>query len=309
MDVGARAAELAGPLEMFPPVDFCCAYGSSLLPNNDNKSAMVDYILGVAEPVQWHAEITRVADGIGVGVHFNPFVQWKDKMIKYGVVGMQELARDLLAWDRFYLSGRLQKPVRILVDNYDIEKVNAVNLKAATSAALLLSSPEFTEEELYSKICSLSYMGDLRMLFAEDKNKVNKIVKGSFGSFHKMYKPFIAEYITDGLLKSSTNGPQKAFEQDCGLSASQSLFSSLPWTIRAGLKTAEKVTRDAGGAIPQVAVSSRQEAINCTRRVLRRLVMVSSARQAVSGVLAAGGVNAVRYLGKKMCRAWRSRVP
>lgn len=28
------------------------------------------------------------------------------------------------------------------------------------------------QEELYAKICSLSYMGDLRMLFAEDRNKV-----------------------------------------------------------------------------------------------------------------------------------------
>jgi len=30
----------------------------------------------------------------------------------------------------------------------------------------------FLQEDLYAKICSLSYMGDLRMLFAEDKNKV-----------------------------------------------------------------------------------------------------------------------------------------
>lgn len=28
------------------------------------------------------------------------------------------------------------------------------------------------QEDLYAKICSLSYMGDLRMLFAEDRNKV-----------------------------------------------------------------------------------------------------------------------------------------
>lgn len=27
--------------------------------------------------------------------------------------------------------------------------------------------------ELYAKICSLSYMGDLRMLFAEDRDKVH----------------------------------------------------------------------------------------------------------------------------------------
>jgi mitochondrial translocator assembly and maintenance protein 41 len=31
----------------------------------------------------------------------------------------------------------------------------------------------FFQNDLYAKICSLSYMGDLRMLFAEDKNKVS----------------------------------------------------------------------------------------------------------------------------------------
>jgi hypothetical protein len=31
--------------------------------------------------------------------------------IKYGVVRMKDLAMDALTWDRFYLSGRLQKPV------------------------------------------------------------------------------------------------------------------------------------------------------------------------------------------------------
>lgn len=59
-----------------------------------------------------------------------------------------------------------------MVDNWEISKVNLVNLKAATSAALLFLPDEFTEEDLYGKVCSLSYMGDLRMLFAEDKNKV-----------------------------------------------------------------------------------------------------------------------------------------
>ncbi|CAA6664700.1 unnamed protein product [Spirodela intermedia] len=306
---------------MLPPVDFCCAYGSSLLPNSDSKSAMVDYILGVSDPVQWHSEnlernrhhyaswmarlgpktITRVADGIGVGVHFNPFVQWSDKMIKYGVVRMQDLARDVLTWDRFYLSGRLQKPVQILIDNYDIGKVNEVNLKAATAAALLLSEPEFTEEELYSKICSLSYMGDLRMLFAEDKNKVKKIVRGSSGAFQEMYRPFIVEYLIEGqLLELSDSAHQMAFRQDCGLAATRSLFSSLPWAAQWRLEKSGPV---AGG---EVAAAARAEAAGWTRRALRRRVMVSSARQAVSGLLAAGGVNAARYLGKKINKAWRS---
>lgn len=29
------------------------------------------------------------------------------------------------------------------------------------------------QEEFYAKICSLSYMGDVRMLFAEDRDKVS----------------------------------------------------------------------------------------------------------------------------------------
>lgn len=32
-------------------------------------------------------------------------------MLKYGVVRMDDLVQDIQQWDRFYLSGRLQKPV------------------------------------------------------------------------------------------------------------------------------------------------------------------------------------------------------
>ena len=34
--------------------------------------------------------------------------------IKYGVIRMHELIRDVLNWHRLYISGRLQKPVRVL---------------------------------------------------------------------------------------------------------------------------------------------------------------------------------------------------
>jgi len=53
-----RAAELAGPLrDLLPPVDFCCAYGSTLLHARPDRTSMVDYILGVADPLQWHSEV------------------------------------------------------------------------------------------------------------------------------------------------------------------------------------------------------------------------------------------------------------
>ncbi|KAK1260072.1 hypothetical protein QJS04_geneDACA020005 [Acorus gramineus] len=273
------SSDLAGPLEILPPVDFCCAYGSSLLPiNSSNK--MVDYILGVSDPLRWHSEnlernrdhyaswmahlgprvITGVADRIGVGVHFNPYVKWEDKMIKYGVVRMHDLVQDLLYWERFYLSGRLQKPVKILVDNLDIKDVNMVNLRYAISAALLLLPPEFTEVDLYAKICSLSYMGDVRMLFAEDRSKVKKIVQGTFKSFQAMYKPILNEYTEKEMLEFS------------------------------------------------IFINSREEAAKFTRKFISRRVMGSSARQAVSGFLAAGGVNAVRYVAGKISKAWKSRT-
>ncbi|CAL4987593.1 unnamed protein product [Urochloa decumbens] len=322
-----RVAELADPLrDLLPPVDFCCAYGSTLLHARPDGTSMVDYILGVADPLQWHSEnlarnpshysrwmagrgagaITGLADRVGVGVYFNPFVEWRDKRIKYGVVRMKDLAMDVLTWDRFYLSGRLQKPVHVLVDNWDIRKVNTINLEMATSASLLLLPEEFNEYDLYAQICSLSYMGDLRMLFAEDKHKVKKIVEGSLQSFQTMYRPLLQDYISEGLLKTMSQGQQKTFRQDCGPSTTNELFSVLPWTIqrqmqgRQGLHGKEMPTR--------AVVSSKDMAANCVRRALRRRVMVSSARQAVSGLLASGGAVAAQYLGKKMAKAWQSRA-
>ncbi|PKA65159.1 hypothetical protein AXF42_Ash013280 [Apostasia shenzhenica] len=47
-------------------------------------------------------------------------------------------------------------------------------------------------------------------------------------------------------------------------------------------------------------IFSREQAANCVCRSLRRAVMVSSARQAVSGLLATSGVNVARYVMKKI---------
>ncbi|XP_073124169.1 uncharacterized protein [Henckelia pumila] len=281
-----KRLELTSLLEILPPVEFCCIYGSSLHPNNSDKTSMIDYILGVADPRQWHAEnlknnpshyaswmalvehewycfyllvlnmvrlggarlITDVADDIGVGVHFNPFITHNDRRFKYGVVRMHDLVQDVLGRERFYLSGRLQKPmyisifqVNIILDSLGIAELNSVNLKAATSAALLLLPSKFNEEELYAKICGLSYSGDIRMLFAEDKNKVKKIVQGQFNLFQTMYKPTLEEYAAQDLLRFSSS-TQINIMQDCDLSTVSSLVSSLPWQLRdlMGSKLGEK---------------------------------------------------------------------
>ncbi|CAI0393696.1 unnamed protein product [Linum tenue] len=315
--------ELAGFLKTLPPVQFCCVYGSTLHPNNSDKSSMVDYILGVADPLKWHSEnlklnrshyaswmvhlggaklVTKVADGIGVGVHFNPFVTWNDKMLKYGVVRMHDLVEDILNWQRFYISGRLQKPVRVLLDNLDVENLNATNLRTAIAAALLILPSKFNEEDLYSTICSLSYMGDLRMIFAEDKNKVKKIVQGQFNLFRSMYKPFIEEYEAKDVLRVSSFGGQ----QNCCLPATRSLVCSLPLLVRNKMGTGLGGLGDSGQVVREVVFSSREEAARSMQKVVRRTVIVSSLRQAVSGFVAAGGMNAGRYLANKVRKAWKS---
>ncbi|KAL8508668.1 hypothetical protein ACS0TY_019060 [Phlomoides rotata] len=227
------------------------------------------------------------------------------QMFKYGVVRMHDLVQDILKWESFYLSGRLQKPVNILVDNLEIEKLNSVNLKAATSAALLLLPSKFCEEELYAKVCSLSYMGDLRMLFAEDKNKVKKIVQGQFNLFQTMYKPFIEEFAAQDLLRISVDQRVNLI-QDCGPSTTNSLVSSLPLPFRSQMGMNLGVEKTFDESVQKVVTKSKEEAVDCMRRILRRKVMVSSARQAVAGLLTAGAVHGFRYVGSKMHKAWRS---
>ncbi|CAA0818738.1 Unknown protein [Striga hermonthica] len=315
---------LACLLETLPAVEFGCIYGSSLHPNNSDKTSMVDYILGVADPEQWHAEnlkmnrnhyaswiiqlggarlITGVAENIGVGVHFNPFVSHQNQMFKYGVVRARDLVQDILEWERFYLSGRLQKPVNVVVDSLEIEKLNSVNLKAVTSAALLIMPSNFSEEELYAKICSLSYMGDLRMLFAEDKNKVKKIVQGQFHLFQRMYTPLLEELAARDFLRISSSADKKLnIIQDCGLSTTCSLVSHLPSTVRSKMriKLGEGKTMDESGrAVQKVLIRSKEEAAYCVHKILRQKVMVSSARQAVAGLVTSGAVHGLKYLASR----------
>ncbi|KAH9627544.1 hypothetical protein KSS87_008399 [Heliosperma pusillum] len=324
--------DLAGLLTILPPVDFCCVYGSSLHPNQDDQSRMIDYILGVKDPIEWHSQnlemnrkhyaswmvhlggaetVTRVADDIGVGVHFNPYVSWNNKTFKYGVVRISDLVKDITNWEKFYLSGRLQKPVNIVVDNLvtPVKQLNLCNLRAATSAALLLLPDTFHEDDLYAKICSLSYTGDLRMVFAEDKHKVRKIVQGQFDLFKGIYRPVLEEFAAKDLLSfSSSSALHDKVSQDCGLPVVQYLVSRLPTTVknRMGVMLGMPETIESGRL--DIAIKSRAEAANCVEKIIRRKVRVSSSRQAVSGVLTVGAIRASRYVANKMSKAWKSRV-
>jgi translocator assembly and maintenance protein 41 len=172
---------------------------------------MIDFIFGVSYSQHWHDinlhqhrdhysalgstgsyMVSQVQDRFGAGVYFHPYVTVNGTMIKYGVVNLDTLCRDLTQWDTMYLAGRLQKPVKILRDHPKVRLANQMNLLSALRVALLLLPERFSEFELYSTIAGMSYMGDLRMaLPAEDPSKVRNIVSGQMAHFRRLYAPLI----------------------------------------------------------------------------------------------------------------------
>lgn len=176
---------------------------------------VIDFIFGVSHTQHWHslnltqnphhysglkylpnssAAVSWMQDGWGAGMYYNPFITVNGVMIKYGVVHLDTLARDLSEWDTLYLAGRLQKPVKILRDDPRIRLANQVNLISALRTALLMLPETFTEKQLYERIAGLSYMGDPRMhslLASESPNKVSNIVGAQLPGFRQLYVPLI----------------------------------------------------------------------------------------------------------------------
>lgn len=87
-------------------------------------------------------------------------------------MSVEDFCKDLTEWEWLYASGRLQKPVTLLIETKAEEMhaqlTNAVqyNLQSALlSSLLLINKPVVTEWELFLKIISISYMGMCRVSF------------------------------------------------------------------------------------------------------------------------------------------------
>ncbi|GFQ87073.1 phosphatidate cytidylyltransferase, mitochondrial [Trichonephila clavata] len=186
------------------------AYGSSVFSqgNKSHQKNMIDFIFCVDDPLPWHQAnlqannkhysmlkyagpdfIKYVQEHFGAKMYFNSLVEVENRLIKYGIISTTHLIEDLLDWQTLYISGRLHKPVKILkkVENTDVQQALLTNLQSALHASLLCLPENFTEEELYLKIADLSYAGDFRMYFGEDKRKVENIVKNQVPHFRSLY--------------------------------------------------------------------------------------------------------------------------
>ena len=71
-------------------------------------------------------------------------------LMKYGVISTTHLCEDLVDWRTLYVSGRMHKPVRVLLGMpADLAAATQTNLQHALKVALLLLPGTFTERDLF----------------------------------------------------------------------------------------------------------------------------------------------------------------
>ncbi|KAK9239859.1 mitochondrial matrix Mmp37-domain-containing protein [Lipomyces kononenkoae] len=337
------------------PIRFAFAYGSGVFSQGrsyQKSKPQVDLIFGVTHTQHWHSlnitqypdhysflrrlgsgAVSYVQDNLGAGVYFNPYVEINGMTVKYGVVSVDTLCRDLLSWDTLYLSGRLHKPVKILRDDPRIRLANQRNLFSVIRTALLLLPEKFTEQELYHTIASISYMGDPRMnVAAENPNKVKNIVDNQKQHFHRLYAP-LTDTLPNIQIASGYDGVSETVKlvQDMDPVRRGNMVARLPCSFRKKLyaryttvlgvdpsqySTMQEVSKPSSdaseGAINRTEGSKFDQLVAEhpdlraeVARAIRHTVSWPSSVQSVKGLATAGLSKSVKYLGEKFSK-WRA---
>lgn len=326
-------------LSKFPPnLSFCFAYGSGvkkqigydeILTNSTangskKKPSMIDIIFGVENPHQFHSQniemnpshysalkflgskcVANYQDKLASKVYFNTLVPLDNGLlIKYGVISNKGLITDLLDWDNLYIAGRLQKPVEIVRVPTSSKILSAldINLENAVRAALLILPEKFSKFEFYCAITRLSYDGDFRMVFGENKNKVQNIVSPQLENFESLYKPSIK------LFESVLDYPsdhQAICQQDKSAATVLYHLNLLPkWPVRRIVKewNRGKYRMDTEDVLRAVACSNRYRDI--VKKSLVSIVWQSSIKQSLKNIPTAGITKSLSYSWSKALKTF-----
>ncbi|XP_026726206.1 phosphatidate cytidylyltransferase, mitochondrial [Trichoplusia ni] len=312
-------------LSKFPQnFTFCFAYGSAVKPQigNNKKQNMIDLIYCVDNSYRWHGAniavnpshysalrflgkgvVARFQENWAAKVYFNTLVEMKEEniLIKYGVVSQKDLIADLLDWNDLYLAGRLHKPVEIIKQTNSSQLQNALqsNLRSAVHTALLTLPETFSEYDFYFAISNLSYAGDFRMTFGENKNKVRNIVQPQLLSFRELYQPILQQFHA---YVDFTPGEAKC-HQDLHPETKLHHLMQLPMVPQ------QKIVKfwNHGGLQQDMEDVLRAVAydVDCAvilTQILKDIVWQSSVRQSLKGILTAGFLKSVRYSAKKIAK-------
>jgi len=255
-------------------------------------------------------------------------------LIKYGVVNLDTLCTDLSEWSTLYIAGRLQKPVKILRDDPRVRLANQVNLLSALRTALLLLPPNFTEQELYGTIASISYMGDPRMsLPTEDPGKVANIVGNNLPHFRRLYGPLVenlpnVEFNDPACQEHGWMGNPDSnvrLIQDMDPIKRGNMVRRLPKAFRSSLyfqyqkkfqipqlefnkmletstdEDATRIMRRQGGGFEQrIGKEPAEDLRSEVRGVIKKTIGYPSLIQSGKGLLTSGFGRTWRYMGEKM---------
>lgn len=294
-------------LQRFPRnVAFCFAYGSgvkSQLGYDRSKIGdnVLDFIIAVEDSQLpgWHNEniarnskdysglgrlggdfVTKFQRSIPANVYFNTLVPLpkENVTIKYGVVAETDMVRDCTNWKYLYLAGRLQKPVTIVSQNVPehINEALRLNLSQALSTALLLLPARFTDYDLFYRIAQLSYRGDFRMVFGENPNKVQNIVRPQLAGFLNLYQEQISSRSKVLQLVSPVGSLEQTFEVDKSPESVLALMHGIPKSYQRNINVTEDYRAPLANSIALT-------------------VFKSSAIQSIKNIPTAGILKAIRY--------------
>ncbi|XP_014606233.1 PREDICTED: phosphatidate cytidylyltransferase, mitochondrial [Polistes canadensis] len=321
-------------LNEFPKsIKFCFAYGSGAfrqLNNHDDK--MLDLIFVVKNPNKWHAEnlklnpkhyflpmrylghkfITTIQENWGAKIYYNTLVKTKaGQTIKYGIMSDISLIEDLIDWNNLYVAGRLHKPVEVLIEpaeNSPIRMALVENLHSAVRAAFLLLPEHFTKINFYKVIAGLSYSGDFRMIFGENKDKIHNIVVPQLQSFQELYAPILQHY-EQFIDFPKSEQPTVMCHQDTNPITRIYHLNQLPLTPQIKLVKAWSVgsrSKDMEDCLHSIAYDP--ECSEILKRSLKEIVWRSSVTQSLKGIFTAGFIKSVMYSNAKIKKMLQSNL-
>ncbi|KAI9010204.1 mitochondrial matrix Mmp37 [Hyaloraphidium curvatum] len=294
------------------PVRFAVGYGSGVFRQASyakDARPMLDFIFGVTHTQHWHSlnikqnrqhysgaaalgswAVSKLQDSFGAGVYYNTNVEVEGYRIKYGVVQLDRLVRDLENWDTMYLAGRFQKPLSVIRGDPRVELANASNRLAALRLSLLLLPTEFTTTDLLVTIVGLSYRGDFRTYIgAENPNKVRNIVAGQQELLWTIYRPLLEQ---SGDFVALRGGDSWVQAEDP--KTRSRIVAGLPSTFRRNLY---QVYGD-GAADPAalaLGVASSPNLPELVRKALTKTIAYPALAQSVKGIATAGILRSAMY--------------
>ncbi|KPV73027.1 uncharacterized protein RHOBADRAFT_17337 [Rhodotorula graminis WP1] len=338
------------------PVRYAFAYGSGVFRQKgytEKDKPLLDFVFAVSHPSHWHAinmqqnpqhyslpmrllGSNAVAwmqeKGLGAEVWFNVDVEVNGKLLKYGVISVDALCRDLLDWETLYISGRLHKPVRILQNDARVRLANQVNLASALRTALLLLPESFTEIELFEEIAGISYRGDFRMRVGENPHKVRNIVAAQLPAFRSLYGGLLKAFWKS--VHTIGEGGVRLMRQDLSAAVRASTAVRLPvglrdkvlahyerkWNLEGAMLRAKEhdahdapdraeheVNLDVQFMWERIVQDDEFKAI--MNQSLSQIVGRPTFNQSLKGILSAGPVKSLRYVVPKLRKKWGAAAP